>query len=476
MNMISGRARVWVLLAILLMLLPTGTPFGFVKKKKLPDLTVTGLSSDTAGTVGAQLQNVAATVVNQGKKPAGAFRVRYYLSPDDTITPDDLDTGAGCEVAGLPSGEVARCITNIDLPASLAPGSYYLGIVVDGQDTVAERDESNNAAVFGPITISPKPDGPPTDPPAGMRVDGDPSDWAGISPILTDDERDGPFDAAGGYIAGSDFLRVSVTNDNTDVYFLLEFAGAPYAGGIKLFLDTDVNPVTGCNGSEAVIFSSPSEPGAHLAFGDDRGCAAADDYPGVVESAVQEHGGHSFVEARIRIDDLFKLTPGRKDFRVYAIANLGAASDLVWSPTVYSLTEHHPGGANLKIEFDAPVAHPDFTGACGGKTPGWHYGMSLTETGGVGLRITSYKTVLYDLNGGYLMTLSAGSADDFARLFNACGAPGDYIGPNGKACSQSLCVDLGDRPGGQIDMTFDGFDDQGNQVRFTSGRLILSGR
>src|SRR5262249_18802041 len=148
---------------------------------------------------------------------------------------------------------------------------------------------------------------------------------------------------------GSDILHVWVTNDNTNVYFLMEFAGAPFTGGIRLLFDTDVNPTTGCNGMETIMFMSPSEPGAQLVLADYRSCAASDAYPGVVKSAVQEHDGHSFVEAMIRIDDLFVLTPGRKNFRFTILANLGATSDSIWPPTVYSLTAHYPGGANLKI-------------------------------------------------------------------------------------------------------------------------------
>jgi hypothetical protein len=371
-------------------------------------------------------------------------------------------------------------MTSILLPASLAPGAYYLGAIVDDQNTVAEADESNNVAVSGLVTINPKPgdEPPPGEPPPSdiIRIDGDPDDWAGISPVLNDPAGDGPFDAFGHLLAGSDFLHIWVTNDNTYVYFLMEFNGAPYTGGVALFFDTDVNPTTGCGGTETAIFTSADEPGAHLALGDYRNCAAADDYPGAVLSAVGERGGHSFVEARVRQEDLFRQTPGRKDVRLYATANLGGASDLVWSPTVYSLTEHYPGGAYLQIAFDSPVAQPDFTTPCNGKTPSWRYGMTLTETGGVGVHITSYKTVLYDANGSYLITLGANSSNDFARLFTACGPASDYIPANGKACSQSLCLDLGSRNGGQIDMTFDGFDDKGNPVRFTSGRLILGSR
>ncbi|HJQ24554.1 MAG TPA: CARDB domain-containing protein [Blastocatellia bacterium] len=472
--MMSGRAKVWFFFLAFMLFLP-GAQLALAKKKKLPDLVVAGLSGDLTATVGERLQNVVADVLNQGRKPAGAFRIHYYLSPDRTITPDDLDTGATSEVAGLAPGETIRCNTSVDLPASLAPGAYYLGVVVDDQETVAEADESNNVAAFGPVTIKEK-DPPPPPASEGIRIDGDPSDWAGIAPVLNDAAGDGPFDSAGRYLPGSDFLHIWVTNDNAYVYFLMEFAGAPYSGGVMLIFDTDVNPSTGCNGAETVIFTSPAEPGAHLALSDYRSCTAADDYPGAVESAVQEHAGHSFVEARVRIEDLFRQAPGRDDIRLYAIANLGAATDVVWSPTVYALTHHYPGGANLQLAFDSPTAPLDFTSSCGRRPPNWRYTMTLTETGGVGVHITSYKTVLYDSNGSYLMTLGANSAADFARLFTACGPASDYIPANGKACGQSLCLDTGGRSGGQIDMTFDGIDDNGNFVRFTTPRLMLGGQ
>jgi CARDB len=473
-EVMNGRTRILVFLLAFMLLLP-GASRTFAKKKKLADLVIASLSSDTMATAGATLQNVVAEIGNQGKKPAGAFRIHYYLSLDRTITSDDIDTGAGCEVAGLSQGEVTPCHTSIDLPASLAPGSYYLGAIVDDQNAVAESDEGNNSSAFGPITVNAvNVEVPPAR--GTIRVDGDPSDWVGISPILNDAAGDGPFDASGHYLPGSDFLRIWATNDNTNVYFLMEFAGAPYTGGIELFFDTDVNVETGCTGTETVIFTSAAEPGAHLALGDYDNCMATDDAPGAVVSAVGEHDGHSFVEARVSIDDLFRQAPGRKDFRLYAVANLGATSDAVWPPTVYSLTAHYPGGANLQIAFDAPTSEPDFAAPCGGQTPGWHYGMTITETGGVGVHITSYKTVLYDVNGGYLMTLGANSAADFARLFGDCGQGSDYIPANGKVCSQSLCLNLGNRAGGQIDMTFEGIDDKGNDVRFTSGKLTLAGR
>ena len=97
---------------------------------------------------------------------------------------------------------------------------------------------------------------PPPLPPGTIQVDGDPSDWAGIHPMITDSAGDGPFDASNQYQAGSDVVKIFVTNDNSNIFFLMEFGGAPYTGGITMSLDTDVNSLTGCKGMEAVIHTS----------------------------------------------------------------------------------------------------------------------------------------------------------------------------------------------------------------------------
>lgn len=449
---------------------------GLSKNKKLPDLTVSSLNANASAIAGGRLQNVAAEILNRGKRPAGAFRVRFYLSTDANITTDDIDTGSGCEIAGLARKESTQCNEDVDVPASVTPGQYYLGAIIDDPNAVIEKDESNNFKAFGPVTIN-KPDDepppPPPSPPDTIQVDGDPSDWAGIHPMLTDGEGDGPFDASNQYHAGSDIVKTYVTNDNSHVFFLMEFAGAPYTGGITMFLDTDVNPLTGCKGIEAVVHTSPSEPGAHLALAVYDNCALSKDIPGTILSAVREHDGHSFVEASIKLEDLFRVTPGRIDFRFYVITDAGGTPDYMFPATVYSLTAHYPGGANLRIEFDSDTIQPDFSHPCGTTLPGWNFGMTLTETEGVGVTITSYKTVLYDANGGYAYTIGGESGTIFGRLFSDCGGVSNHIGPNAKACARSLCLDSVNRNGGQIDITFNGTDDKGNQVRFTSGRLVL---
>jgi len=151
-----------------------------------------------------------------------------------------------------------------------------------------------------------------------ITVDGNPSDWAGISPLLTDAAGDGPFNTNGNYFAGQDFVNISVTNDSTNVYFLFEFAGN-HSGGIVLRLDTDLNTATGCNGSEYLIFVTVSEPGGHLALSDFRDCAFSNDFPGKVLSA-PGHGVSKFLEAAISIETLRTLTPGMTGFRISGTA------------------------------------------------------------------------------------------------------------------------------------------------------------
>ena len=110
-------------------------------------------------------------------------------------------------------------------------------------------------------------------PPLVIIVDGDPGDWGGVEPLLTDPGGDGPFNQAGDYFPGEDFLNISVANDDTNVYLLMEFV-ANHSGGFAFFLDTDQDSTTGCNGTEYVVFVTssvnggdpPALPGRHPEF------------------------------------------------------------------------------------------------------------------------------------------------------------------------------------------------------------------
>jgi hypothetical protein len=468
--------KLWAIL-LLVMLFAADAQQAFSFYKKLPDLTVTSLTSATTAKAGSTIQNVVAEIFNQGKRPAGAFHLNYYLSLDNRFSLDDVDTGTVCEWNELARKASISCTINVNVPDSIAQGQYYLIAYIDRQNSIAEKDEENNTKAFGPLTIEKVIEDddppPPMPPPAGkIRVDGDPSDWQAITPLYTDEVGDGPFDTSGQYQAGSDLVHISVTNDNHDVFFLIEFAGVAYAGGLNLFFDTDVNPTTGCGSAETVIFSSAGEPYS-LKAGNYTQCELTESLAGAVISATKEKDNRSYLEASISIEELFRLTPGRREFRFHAKTVLAGISDEVWPPTVYPLTARFDDGANLQIGFHSEIVSADSSKPCGTVVPGWHYGVTLEETAGVGVTIISYQTVLYDRNGGYLMTIGTSSGSDFARLFADCGEGNAYIKANGKACSESLCLTLGGRSAGQLDITFNGMDDKGHAVRFTSGRLIL---
>ncbi len=77
-------------------------------------------------------------------------------------------------------------------------------------------------------TPSPTPTPTPTTPPAGIRVDGSASDWAGITPLLT---------------GGSTVQSLSTTSDGTTLFLLVRGTGLNVLG--QFHLDTDGNPATG---------------------------------------------------------------------------------------------------------------------------------------------------------------------------------------------------------------------------------------
>ncbi|WP_186342864.1 CARDB domain-containing protein [Allochromatium palmeri] len=109
-----------------------------------PDLIVSAISSPTSGTAGSRI-TASSTVRNQGTVAAGAFRLGYYLSTDRTITTSDIDTNWGCDVDLLALGASHNCSGEVEIPATLATGTYYLGAYADKKGQVSESNENNNA-------------------------------------------------------------------------------------------------------------------------------------------------------------------------------------------------------------------------------------------------------------------------------------------------------------------------------------------
>ena len=113
-----------------------------------PDLVVGSPSvTDSGPATGAQF-TLSATVRNDGSGAAGATTLRYYRSPDETITTSDAEVGtdavAELSAAGSTSASVA-------LTAPATPGTYFYGACVDA--VADETDTNNNCSMSVPVTV-----------------------------------------------------------------------------------------------------------------------------------------------------------------------------------------------------------------------------------------------------------------------------------------------------------------------------------
>lgn len=162
-------------------------------------------------------------------------------------------------------------------------------------------------------TPTPTPTLTPVVGPRTVTIDGNPSDWAGITPLITDPAGDVP--------SSGDVVALSVVNDGSHVYFLKQFAAeGPWGNGAAaLFFDTDLNAGTGCPmpsgmGAEYAIIPVSANPvGAPFALIlDYRTCGMNENELGNAGFAF----GGTFEESSIAIDILRTYTPATTGFRV----------------------------------------------------------------------------------------------------------------------------------------------------------------
>ena len=81
---------------------------------------------------------------------------KIQYSTDPSITSADVFSGTFCNMPPLNPGQSRSCDGPVAVPASLSPGTFYLGAFVDDLQAVPEADEQNNAraADTGPITLT----------------------------------------------------------------------------------------------------------------------------------------------------------------------------------------------------------------------------------------------------------------------------------------------------------------------------------
>ncbi|MCA9000831.1 MAG: hypothetical protein KDB61_02830 [Planctomycetes bacterium] len=97
---------------------------------------------------------VSDTVRFTGNGSAGPFWVGVYVSADLAIDSGDQLVGSRM-VTSLAAGSDSMDSQTYDLPASLATGTYFLALVVDDADDVAETSETDNLLwATTPLTVT----------------------------------------------------------------------------------------------------------------------------------------------------------------------------------------------------------------------------------------------------------------------------------------------------------------------------------
>jgi plastocyanin len=86
--------------------------------------------------------SIDAEVRNTGTDSSGAFTIRHYASTNSGIDSQDVLLGTENR-ASLPAGENSHGPFNATIPANLAPGSYFIGSIVQFSD----GDSGNNTNV-----------------------------------------------------------------------------------------------------------------------------------------------------------------------------------------------------------------------------------------------------------------------------------------------------------------------------------------
>ncbi|WP_179225471.1 CARDB domain-containing protein [Hymenobacter mucosus] len=121
----------------------TGLQPDFVPSQ--PTVGTTAVAAGSSLSVSTQLRN-------QGTGAAASSPLGYYLSTNTTFESTDLLIGSNNGSAVL-SGQSYVRSGQYTIPASIAPGTYYLLHVADPQNTVLESDETNNV-VSNALTVT----------------------------------------------------------------------------------------------------------------------------------------------------------------------------------------------------------------------------------------------------------------------------------------------------------------------------------
>lgn len=123
-----------------------------------PDYTVADVDAPAATAVGEVIP-VFRVLRNVGNRAGPPVSVRYYASANEIITADDVPleiltpTGVSLEeMVTIGAGGENSDTVFLRLPPQMPPGNYYVGILLDEGNVVAELEEANNAIASTSVT------------------------------------------------------------------------------------------------------------------------------------------------------------------------------------------------------------------------------------------------------------------------------------------------------------------------------------
>lgn len=134
-------------------------PVSMVVGAPRADLAVAQVTASATATPGSMVM-VNRVISNQGNAAAGAFKYTYLLSDNDVISISDRALTPVGDLTGLAANATDMTGEMVALPATLAPGTYWLGVCVnfDGANAtspfpVDEISVVNNCAVAAAGTV-----------------------------------------------------------------------------------------------------------------------------------------------------------------------------------------------------------------------------------------------------------------------------------------------------------------------------------
>lgn len=120
---------------------------------RAPDFRVVSIRPLSTDVRPGDTLDVAYTVENFGNEP-GTLEIESYLSANEAITISDVPFATPLSFDTAPR-EVITGTISASVPAGIATGTYYVGLILDPNLQVAELDEANNVGRSGTrVTVS----------------------------------------------------------------------------------------------------------------------------------------------------------------------------------------------------------------------------------------------------------------------------------------------------------------------------------